>query len=134
MEGEQTEFIRGVLDMVPDTDFPDIRNKNLIHSNNGSCLLVPREAERIRIYIQIADADVCDPKTGRVDKDRMSPEQLLEVAQKSLYPYSLIQPMELTGGLRISLDSVLLPSILRIIVCSLLETRATPIRPKLDRA
>lgn len=89
MDGEQTDFIWGVLDMVPDTDFPDIRNKSLIHSNNGSCLLVPREAERIRIYIQIADTDVCDPKTGRVDKDRMSPEQLLKVAQKSLIPYTL---------------------------------------------
>ncbi|KIJ58300.1 hypothetical protein HYDPIDRAFT_34305 [Hydnomerulius pinastri MD-312] len=41
MDGEQSEFIWGVLDVVPDTDFPDIRNKSLIHSNNGSRLLVP---------------------------------------------------------------------------------------------
>jgi len=65
--------------MVPDTDFPDIRNKSLIHSNNGSCLLVPREADRIRIYMQLADKDVLNPTTGRVDKTKMGPKQLHEV-------------------------------------------------------
>ncbi|KAI9464676.1 FAD binding domain-containing protein [Boletus coccyginus] len=79
----------GVLDIVPDTDFPDIRNKSLIHSNNGSCLLVPWEADIIRIYMQLADKDVLNPTTGRVDKAKMGPKQLLEVAQQSLHPYSL---------------------------------------------
>ncbi|KAH7915247.1 FAD binding domain-containing protein [Hygrophoropsis aurantiaca] len=90
MDGEQSDFIWGVVDMVPDTDFPDIRNKSLIHSNNGSCLLVPREADRIRIYMQLADKDVLNPNTGRVDKDKMGAAQLLDVAQKSIYPYKLI--------------------------------------------
>ncbi|KAN0088187.1 FAD binding domain containing protein [Tylopilus felleus] len=90
MDGEHTDFIWGVLDMVPETDFPDIRNKSLIHSKNGSCLLVPREADRIRIYMQLADKDVLNPDTGRVDKTKMGPKQLLEqVAQNSLKPYSL---------------------------------------------
>ncbi|EIW75095.1 hypothetical protein CONPUDRAFT_85427 [Coniophora puteana RWD-64-598 SS2] len=89
MDGEQSDFIWGVLDMVPDTDFPDIRNKALIHSNNGSCLLVPREEDRIRIYMQLSDKQVLNPETGRVDKDRMGPPQLLEVAQKSLHPFKL---------------------------------------------
>ncbi|KAF8141461.1 FAD binding domain-containing protein [Boletus edulis] len=89
MDGEQSNFIWGVLDMVPDTDFPDIRNKCLIHSNNGSCLLVPREADRIRVYMQLADKDVLDPDTGRVVKGKMGPKQLLEVVQQSLGPYTL---------------------------------------------
>ncbi|EGN97043.1 hypothetical protein SERLA73DRAFT_170364 [Serpula lacrymans var. lacrymans S7.3] len=89
MDGEQTEFIWGVLDMIPETNFPDIRNKSLVHSNNGSCLVVPREKDKIRIYMQLSDKDVLDPSTGRVDKDRMGPEQLLQVAQKSLHPYKL---------------------------------------------
>lgn len=66
--------------MVPDSDFPDIRNKSLIHSNNGSCLTVPRESDRIRIYMQLADKDVVNPSTGRVDKEKMGPKQLLEVS------------------------------------------------------
>ncbi|KAH7906198.1 hypothetical protein BJ138DRAFT_1223476 [Hygrophoropsis aurantiaca] len=82
--------IWGVVDMVPVTDFPDIRNKSLNHSNNGSCLLVSREADRIRIYLQLADNDVLNPNTGRVDKDKMCAAQLLHVAQKSIYPYKLI--------------------------------------------
>ncbi|OJA18323.1 hypothetical protein AZE42_02802 [Rhizopogon vesiculosus] len=90
MDGEQSDFIWGVLDMVPETDFPDVRNKSLIHSNYGSCLVVPREADRVRIYMQLADEDVINPETGRVDKDKMGPEQLLKVAQKSLHPYRFI--------------------------------------------
>lgn len=74
------DFIWGVVDMVPDTDFPDVRNKSLIHSNYGSCLVVPREADRVRIYMQLADKDVINAETGRVDKDKMGPEQLLEVS------------------------------------------------------
>jgi len=39
------DFIWGVLDMVPsaETDFPDYRNKAAIHSDNGSCMIIPRE-------------------------------------------------------------------------------------------
>ncbi|KAG1850916.1 FAD binding domain-containing protein [Suillus subluteus] len=89
MDGEQSEFIWGVLDMVPDTNFPDVRNKSLVHSNHGSALLVPREQDRLRIYMQLEDKDVIDPATGRVDKERIGPEELLRVARRSLYPYSL---------------------------------------------
>ncbi|KAG1737791.1 FAD binding domain-containing protein [Suillus lakei] len=91
MDGEQSDFIWGVVDIVPDTDFPDIRNKSLVHSNHGSALLVPRENDRIRIYIQLEDKDIVNPVTGRVDKEKMGPEQILEVAQKSFQPYKLIQ-------------------------------------------
>jgi phenol 2-monooxygenase len=42
-------------------------------------MLIPREEDKIRLYIQLSDSDVLDPITGRVDKNRMSPEKLLEV-------------------------------------------------------
>jgi phenol 2-monooxygenase len=80
-QSQSIDFIWGVLDMVPDTDFPDVRNKSLIHSNHGSCLVVPREADRVRIYMQLGDKDVINAETGRVDKDRIGPEQLLEVSE-----------------------------------------------------
>ena len=41
--------------MVPDTDFPDIRCKCAIHSNNGSCMIVPREGDKVRLS---SNADV----------------------------------------------------------------------------
>ena len=75
--------------MVPDTDFPDIRCKCAIHSNNGSCMIIPREGDLIRLYIQLSDRDVVDPGTGRVDKSKMGPEKLLEVAKKSFHPFEI---------------------------------------------
>lgn len=86
MEGEQTDYIWGVLDLIPDTDFPDIRNRCAVHSHNGSCMIIPREGDKVRLYIQLADQDVLDSK-GRVDKSKVGPEKIMEVANKSLYPY-----------------------------------------------
>lgn len=42
-------------------------------------MIIPREGDTIRLYIQLADTDVIDPSTGRVDKSRMSPQKLLSV-------------------------------------------------------
>ncbi|OSD04732.1 hypothetical protein PYCCODRAFT_1386005 [Trametes coccinea BRFM310] len=89
MDGEQTDYIWGVVDMVPDTDFPDIRCKCAVHSNNGSCMIIPREGDLVRLYIQLSDRDVVDPATGRVDKSKMGPEKLLAVAQKSFKPFEI---------------------------------------------
>ncbi|KAG1848094.1 FAD binding domain-containing protein [Suillus subalutaceus] len=95
MDGEQSDSIWGVVDMVtPDTDFPDVRNKALVHSNHGSVIFIPREQDRIRIYIQLKDKDLIDPVTGRVDKEKMGPDRILETAQKSLEPYKLIRKSE----------------------------------------
>ncbi|KAI0675863.1 FAD binding domain-containing protein [Trametes maxima] len=89
LDGEQTDYIWGVVDMVPDSDFPDIRCKCAVHSNNGSCMIIPREDDIIRLYIQLSDRDVIDPATGRVDKSKMGPEKLLDVAQKSFAPFKI---------------------------------------------
>ncbi|EGN91817.1 hypothetical protein SERLA73DRAFT_118141 [Serpula lacrymans var. lacrymans S7.3] len=95
MEGEQTDYIWGVVDMIPITDFPDIRNRTAIHSVNGSCMIIPREGDKVRLYIQLSDKDVVDPATGRIDKSRMNPEKLLEVARKTFYPYRMDTPSEI---------------------------------------
>ncbi|KAJ3745717.1 FAD binding domain-containing protein [Lentinula detonsa] len=96
MEGEQTEYIWGVLDLVPSTNFPDVRNKCAIHSNNGSCMIIPREDDKIRLYIQLDESglgkDFIDDASGRVDKSRAGPEMILDVARKTLYPFSIETP------------------------------------------
>lgn len=83
MEGSQTEYTWGVVDFFPDTDFPDIRNRTAIHSNNGSSMIIPREGgDKIRLYVQVMgglEQEAIDPSTGRVDKMRIGPERLLEV-------------------------------------------------------
>ena len=78
MEGEHTNYVWGVIDMVPDTDFPDIRNKTAVHSNNGSCMIIPREGDMVRVYIQLGSESI-DTTSGRVDKSNLSPEKLLAV-------------------------------------------------------
>ncbi|KAH7890912.1 FAD binding domain-containing protein [Phlebopus sp. FC_14] len=94
MDGEQTDYIWGVVDSVPDTNFPDVRNKTVVHSMNGSCMVIPREGDKVRLYIQLSDRDVVDPLTCRVDKKRMSPEKLFEVAKTILHPFELHTPPE----------------------------------------
>ncbi|EIW83427.1 hypothetical protein CONPUDRAFT_164379 [Coniophora puteana RWD-64-598 SS2] len=89
MDGDQTEHLWSAIDLVPDTNFPDIRNRTNIHSVNGSLMVIPRENDMVRLYVQLSDRDVINPATGRVERDRMTPEKLIHVAQKSLYPYTL---------------------------------------------
>ncbi|THU93886.1 hypothetical protein K435DRAFT_724952 [Dendrothele bispora CBS 962.96] len=92
MEGEQTDYVWGVVDMIPDTDFPDIRNKTALHSNNGSCMIIPREGDKVRLYIQVEGKAAIDAKSGRIEKGRLGPNELLDVARKSFYPYTFKTP------------------------------------------
>jgi len=86
MEGEQTEYIWGVVDLTPDTNFPDIRNRCVIHSNNGSCMIIPREGDKVRIYIQLDSKYATNAATMRADKGHMSPHQLLDVCTGLFFP------------------------------------------------
>jgi len=52
-------------------------------------MVIPREGDKIRVYIQLSDTDAVDPETGRVDIGRYGPERLLEVAKKSVRPYTI---------------------------------------------
>jgi phenol 2-monooxygenase (NADPH) len=80
MEGEQTDYVWSVLDTVPDTDLPDIRNKCAIHSHNGSCMVIPREEDKVRLYVQVTGQDAVDAKSGRVDKYKVGPAKIIEVS------------------------------------------------------
>ena len=57
--------------------FPDVRNKCLIHANTGTCLFIPREDDKVRLYVQMAEIPLS--VGGRVDKTGMGPEKILEV-------------------------------------------------------
>jgi hypothetical protein len=52
-------------------------------------MVIPREGDKIRVYIQLSDTDAVDPETGRVDLGRYGPERLLEVAKKTFRPYTI---------------------------------------------
>ena len=88
MEGESTDYVWGVLDIVPLTNFPDIRHRCAIHSkDHGSVMVIPREGGLVRFYIQLNKVERC--ADGSVDRTKITPEQILESAQKIMAPYTL---------------------------------------------
>ncbi|OMP87688.1 Phenol 2-monooxygenase, partial [Diplodia seriata] len=88
LEGEATDYIWGVLDVVPITDFPDIRNRCIIHSaNDGSLMVIPRERGLVRLYIQLKE--VVPDASGRADRSKITPELIIRAAQRIISPYKL---------------------------------------------
>ncbi|MGH3425335.1 MAG: FAD-dependent monooxygenase, partial [Nocardioidaceae bacterium] len=76
----------GVLDVLAVTDFPDIRLKSAIHSEQGSVLVIPREGGYlVRLYVELdneRDAEMLRERT-------VTPEKLTAVANRMLHPYTL---------------------------------------------
>ncbi|ORY13519.1 FAD binding domain-domain-containing protein [Clohesyomyces aquaticus] len=75
----------GVMDGVVRTNFPDIKMKCTIHSDAGSIMVIPRENNMVRLYIQIAsstDPDWNPRKTATV-------EEVQEHAKMILKPYEI---------------------------------------------
>lgn len=88
LEGEPTDYIWGVLDVVPITNFPDIRNRCSVHSeSSGSLMVIPRENDLVRFYVQLQE--VKTDSSGRADRSQITPEIILKAAQKVLAPYTL---------------------------------------------
>ena len=87
LKGEAARQLWGVMDVLCVTDFPDIRLKAAIQSQNaGAMLIIPREGGyMVRMYIELdALGD------GERARDRgVTPEMLITNAQAILAPYTL---------------------------------------------
>lgn len=89
LEGDSADYIWGVLDIVPITDFPDIRMRCAIHSaSSGSVMVIPRENKLVRLYIQLTTASG-DGSGKRFDRSQINPQVILQSAQRILAPYKL---------------------------------------------
>jgi 2-polyprenyl-6-methoxyphenol hydroxylase-like FAD-dependent oxidoreductase len=75
----------GVMDGVVRTNFPDIKMKCTIHSDHGSIMVIPRENNMVRLYIQVASStdEDWDPRKFATE------EQVQETAKKILHPYHI---------------------------------------------
>ncbi|KIW06564.1 uncharacterized protein PV09_02993 [Verruconis gallopava] len=76
-------YVWGVMDGVVRTDFPDIKMKCTIHSDAGSIMVIPREDNMVRLYIQIAsstDPDFNPRKTA-------TEQEVIDKAKAILKPY-----------------------------------------------
>ncbi|KAL4747510.1 hypothetical protein BDW72DRAFT_209517 [Aspergillus terricola var. indicus] len=88
MEAESTDSMWGVIDIVPITDFPDIRQSCAIHSDQyGSVMTAPREDRLVRFYIQLKGEGDLDRKA--MERTEESPDALIQMAQRIMKPYSL---------------------------------------------
>ena len=82
----------GVIDFLPETDFPDIRGFAYIHSALGAAIVIPREDDLVRIYVQQSperSAALVNPQTGRVEMGRADPEEFMAQAKEILMPFHI---------------------------------------------
>ncbi|GIZ49869.1 hypothetical protein CKM354_001288700 [Cercospora kikuchii] len=91
LEGDSTDYIWGVLDIVPITDFPDIRMRCAIHSaSSGSVMVIPRENKLVRLYIQLTTTEnIAESGGAKADRSKINPQVILESAQRIMSPYKL---------------------------------------------
>ncbi|KAI4849914.1 phenol 2-monooxygenase [Aureobasidium sp. EXF-8845] len=86
IEGDRTNKHFGVMDIVPLSNFPDIRVSCVIHSTFGSIMTLPREAGLVRFYVQLGE-----PSAEETDFDRskVTPDDIIKIARKIMQPYTL---------------------------------------------
>ncbi|KAJ5082408.1 hypothetical protein N7532_011451 [Penicillium argentinense] len=86
LEGSMTEHIWGVIDVVPLTNFPDIRRLGTITHSSGTILVIPRERRMVRLYVpvQIVDAST----NGRFDRSTITLEMIKARVQAIMSPFT----------------------------------------------
>lgn len=106
LEGESLDHIWGVVDMVAETDFPDIRRRCGIHSPAGSVMIIPREristGEYLtRLYVQVPEdvapesdqtpngVEGVKAEDARQRRSKITLEGILKQAADAIKPYSL---------------------------------------------
>ena len=85
--GDSANKAWGVMDILLNTDFPDIRVKSFIQSkDHGAVMTIPREGGYlIRFYIEL---DTIDPDMRATDLN-VTEKDLVAKAQKIFHPYTL---------------------------------------------
>ncbi|KAH9997467.1 FAD binding domain protein [Xylariaceae sp. FL0662B] len=83
--GDLTDSSWGVMDMVPKTNFPDIRKVFVVHSTRGTVMGVPRESKLVRWYISMDGGN----RHTAFDAKSVTAESIVDAARAILAPYTL---------------------------------------------
>ena len=85
--GDAANQAWGVMDILAVTDFPDIRYKVAIQSNNGgNLLIIPREGGYlVRLYVEMDKLG----EDERVAQRQITVDRLIAAAQSIFHPYTL---------------------------------------------
>lgn len=78
-----------VMDGLVRTTFPDIRMKCTIHSEAGSVMVIPRERNLVRLYIQLSSSSSIDARGYWDPRKTASVPEVQEAAQRIFAPYWL---------------------------------------------
>lgn len=87
LHGDAAHQAWGVMDILANTDFPDIRRKSLIASaNEGNILIIPREGGYMfRMYVEL---DKLNPDE-RVANRNLTSDDIVAAANRIIRPYTL---------------------------------------------
>ncbi len=87
LHGDAAHQAWGVMDILANTDFPDVRQKCLISSaNEGNVLLLPREGGYIfRMYVEL---DKLRPDE-RAAQRKLTQDDMIAAANRIIKPYSI---------------------------------------------
>lgn len=81
MIGETSDSIWGVMDVFPQTNFPDIRKQCIVQSNAGSIITIPREGgAMVRIYVELASGTI---------PNKVTLEDIQAASRRIFQPYQL---------------------------------------------
>ena len=86
LKGESANHAWGVMDVLVNTDFPDIRFKSLVQSaSEGSLLIIPREGGyMVRVYVEMDKLAENERVAGR----NITQAQLIAATQRIFAPYT----------------------------------------------
>ena len=86
LHGESANHAWGVMDVLAVTNFPDIRHKVAVQSEQGNLLVIPREGGYlVRIYVEMDKLG----EDERVSNRGITLDQLIAAAQRIFHPYTL---------------------------------------------
>jgi len=87
LEGDAAHQAWGVMDILANTDFPDVRQKCLITSaHEGNVLILPREGGNLfRMYVELDKLN----DDERVANRKFTPEDMIAAANRIMHPYSI---------------------------------------------
>ncbi|PYH99697.1 phenol 2-monooxygenase [Aspergillus ellipticus CBS 707.79] len=83
-EGASTDHIWGVVDMIPITDFPDIRRPTSLDAESGHLLIIPREGNVVRLYVPLQEDEV----SATFDRSTVTLDTIRDRVKKILSPFS----------------------------------------------
>jgi len=87
LRGDMANHAWGVMDVLAETDFPDIRTKCAIQSHDGGSILhIPREGNHLfRMYVDLGEV----PEDDRGAVRRTTQEEVEARANRIIHPYTL---------------------------------------------